>query len=437
MIGEQWTRWLMQTARKWSDLEDIIERTGITWIDEDHKKLTEYALEINKLISILESDKFDLKYIEIQRETLEQLYDYTEHHFAHEERFMQAHNLPDTDLHRYQHRTILNNLMKVLDDFRNGRVRITLRLKLDLLDWVVGHINKVDFDAFQIENFETLMQDANSWEEINEIIRHTHIGFVDGDHIELIKACFELVEAVEAGRIGEVPGFFDRLINFTSEHFAREENLLKIYGRDPEGIHVKGHRDFLDQLDAYRNDWKGGEGVNAREIKYRFNRWLIEHTGALDYKDFNIVSFGPVVVETAGSWEEMAFLVRSTGNPTLDEDHRHLVELAIEIFDRTNIESFRDPAVIDATKKRLTTLYEICAAHFQREETIMKETSNPMLKEHARKHEQFLEYLRTVLADFSGGYLGLSTRLKAKLVDWIVHHTSEMDYKTFVTGGRP
>ncbi len=54
--NQNWTRWILQTARKWEDIDEIIKITGIDTIDNDHRKMAEYALEINNLIDLFEKE---------------------------------------------------------------------------------------------------------------------------------------------------------------------------------------------------------------------------------------------------------------------------------------------------------------------------------------------------------------------------------------------
>ena len=51
---DAWARWVMETARKWEDIDDLIHHTGIEAVDADHRRMTEVALQISNLLDMLQ-----------------------------------------------------------------------------------------------------------------------------------------------------------------------------------------------------------------------------------------------------------------------------------------------------------------------------------------------------------------------------------------------
>lgn len=116
-------------------------KTGIDFIDEEHKKLfelTQKTYDIYKDELML--DKYD--YIV---DILNELRDYTKYHFNHEQEYMKEIGYKKMFTHIIAH----NNFIEKLDsyDFEEIDYNQTDAL-VDLLnflyDWLVKHISKVD-----------------------------------------------------------------------------------------------------------------------------------------------------------------------------------------------------------------------------------------------------------------------------------------------------
>ena len=142
MLDEKWVSWKMQTSKKWSDIVDVLEYTQIDFIDQDHKILVEYALELNILID--RSDReFTLELLDEIRILLKQLYHYAVLHFDREEVFMKHNDLPNVASHLREHKRILDLLKKAMIDFDQGKVKVSHELKFNIMDWLIKHINKL------------------------------------------------------------------------------------------------------------------------------------------------------------------------------------------------------------------------------------------------------------------------------------------------------
>lgn len=76
---------------------------------------------------------------------------------------------------------------------------------------------------------------------------------IDRDHQELFRLVHKLETAdVSEGLLSEILG---RLEDYARHHFAREEALLRQVNYPDYDAHVKGHRLFIEWLDAVRKSY--------------------------------------------------------------------------------------------------------------------------------------------------------------------------------------
>lgn len=116
-------------------------RTGITLIDEEHKRLFEIIRETNDLIKAeLLHDKYDA-IVQILRE----LKDYTIMHFEDEERYMEKIHYEGLELQRMAHTAFVDRLNEInLDDVDRAQKEYLDELLEFLLNWLTNHILKMD-----------------------------------------------------------------------------------------------------------------------------------------------------------------------------------------------------------------------------------------------------------------------------------------------------
>ena len=88
---------------------------GYTQIDEQHKRLFEFANELHNAMA-------NGKGKEILRKTLANLISYTKAHFATEERLMQTHKYPEYAAHKAFHDALTAKVMSFAKEFE-GRPR--------------------------------------------------------------------------------------------------------------------------------------------------------------------------------------------------------------------------------------------------------------------------------------------------------------------------
>ena len=116
-------------------------RTGIAFVDEEHAELFRIIRETNDLIrEELLHDKYD----EIMK-ILEELKDYTVHHFRDEEEYMQRIGYTGLEAQQRAHQAFVDKLREInLDEVDDNQQEYLTELVDFLLGWLVNHILKVD-----------------------------------------------------------------------------------------------------------------------------------------------------------------------------------------------------------------------------------------------------------------------------------------------------
>lgn len=116
-------------------------KTGITLVDDEHRRLFEIIKETNDVIEAdLLHDKYDkIVYI------LDELKDYTVMHFTDEERYMESIGYEGIEMQRIAHRAFVERLNEInLEDVDDNQKEYLEDLISFLLEWLTNHILKMD-----------------------------------------------------------------------------------------------------------------------------------------------------------------------------------------------------------------------------------------------------------------------------------------------------
>jgi hemerythrin len=123
------------TTIQWDDSFSV----GIALIDEQHKTWIQH---LNDLSTAVESH-LGTEHI---AQTLGFLVDYTQFHFATEEKHMRANSYPGLAEHRRKHGELRDTLDNLVQDFEEDGATHILAEALDtfLGNWLIKHIEEVD-----------------------------------------------------------------------------------------------------------------------------------------------------------------------------------------------------------------------------------------------------------------------------------------------------
>ena len=117
----------------------------------------------------------------------------------------------------------------------------------------------------------------------------------------------------------------------------------------------------------------------------------------------------------------------SVGVPSLDRDHRHLMELLNQLHEVIRRNDARE--VIGAV---LVELIHYTEHHFSAEEQLMAEAGFPGLDAHRQTHDRLRHSVRDYEAEFRDDPRNvIAAELFEFLCDWLLHHikTEDMDYR--------
>jgi hemerythrin len=118
---------------KWSDSYSV----GIKEIDNQHKGL---VIIINELFTFMTEGKAKDNLEPI----FEHLTEYTKLHFGVEETMLFKYAYPDLDQHKIEHQKFINKLESLKEDFKYGKITISLEILNFLKDWLINHIQHTD-----------------------------------------------------------------------------------------------------------------------------------------------------------------------------------------------------------------------------------------------------------------------------------------------------
>ncbi|MBN2706566.1 MAG: bacteriohemerythrin [Deltaproteobacteria bacterium] len=110
---------------------------GVAEFDRQHHRLVNLVNELYKAMKRGDSR-------EVAGRVLDELVDYTNTHFADEERLMVEYKYPDYAAHVALHRDLVAKVVDFQKNFKAGQSTISLDLLTFLKDWLIGHIKGVD-----------------------------------------------------------------------------------------------------------------------------------------------------------------------------------------------------------------------------------------------------------------------------------------------------
>lgn len=113
-----------------------------------------------------------------------------------------------------------------------------------------------------------------------------------------------------------------------------------------------------------------------------------------------------------------------TGLATVDEHHRHLVELLNKTYD-----NFVEKGSEAGMGNVLEELIDYATYHFAHEEQMMADTAYPDRAVHLLEHERFAGRVREIHRDFVAGSIPISLEVISFLKNWLINHISNTDSK--------
>jgi len=110
---------------------------GIARIDAEHQKLI-------GLVNGLYSAMLEGRGKDVLGQVLDGMAAYAMSHFVNEERLMRIHSFPGFEAHKAEHEKMAKRVKQLQEDFRSGKVVISMEVMRFLQHWLTDHIVGVD-----------------------------------------------------------------------------------------------------------------------------------------------------------------------------------------------------------------------------------------------------------------------------------------------------
>ncbi|MBF0100269.1 MAG: hemerythrin family protein [Desulfobacterales bacterium] len=118
---------------EWSDKFEL----KISDIDQQHKQLLSMVNEMHDAMK-------NRKGKDVLADILKRLIDYTQKHFATEEKYFETHHYPDSLKHKMEHKALTQKVIELNEKFNKGDLFITVEVMNFIRDWLTNHILKSD-----------------------------------------------------------------------------------------------------------------------------------------------------------------------------------------------------------------------------------------------------------------------------------------------------
>lgn len=260
--------------------------TDIETIDDEHRNL--FAL-LSKAYNMACTDYHSDYYQELKN-ILEELDDYAETHFAHEEEYMVQIRDPELIRQRSQHAFFRDKVREyefVNIDNEEEQQRVLTELVRFLAKWLYRHILSSDILIGKLPPLEEWMVRENPCEFTDEYL--TGIELVDAEHKELFRIVDKANQLVKnfdsLSGYDSIMQILNELKEYTKEHFADEEEYME--GIQYEGLSAqkRAHEAFVDKLENISLDQiDANPQENLQELLEFLLGWLINHILYTDKK---------------------------------------------------------------------------------------------------------------------------------------------------------
>ncbi len=266
--------------------------TGIDTIDDEHRNL--FAL-LSKAY-ILASTDYHSDYYQELKNIIEELDQYAETHFAHEEAYMMQIRDPELIRQRAQHDFFRDKVREFefvnIDDEREQQNVLTELVKF-LAKWLYRHILSSDILIGKLPPLEEWMVRENPCEFTDEYL--TGIELVDIEHKELFRIVDKANRLVKSfdnlSGFDNIMDILNELKEYTKEHFTDEEEYMESIHYEGLDAQKRAHEAFIDKLSNIDpNQLEENPQENLQELLEFLLGWLINHILHTDKKIPSVIN---------------------------------------------------------------------------------------------------------------------------------------------------
>lgn len=250
---------------------------GVAEIDDEHKRLFELIGEIDSAV------KSNADSVSTAMAFLNELKQYAVTHFAHEEAYMADIHDPELPRQQKEHQAFVDKVNSYrFSDITDETAReLILELLEYLSKWLMGHILGSDIliGKFDSEDKPTIPVFTDKFK--------TGIPMIDEEHKTLFDIIGKIYKAIEADLVHDkfdlILDILDELKEYTSVHFADEENYMREIGYEGLAQQVILHEKFIETLKEVNLDHVDD---NQEEYLYEvlnfLQNWLVNHILKVD-----------------------------------------------------------------------------------------------------------------------------------------------------------
>ncbi|TGN18892.1 bacteriohemerythrin [Leptospira idonii] len=297
------------------------------------------------------------------------------------------------------------------------------------------------------------------------------IPIIDLQHIWLVHIIIKLeVVLSDLNRPAfskDIKVSFSEALDYVSEHFALEENILEHFNYPDLEEHVKGHRLFVERLIEKFHGSENSE-VAALGLLQILKKWLFQHIlhddrAYSDYFNQQSVNLRDYCNELLQSGQfpisKAQFLLYQNIQSSLDEDtslrptetkdvvhdirniwktynlvthipiidlqHIWLLKMVVEL-DRALKSGEQESEVFQRT---VNMAIEYTQVHFTLEEKIMRYFRFVDVVSHMSQHKRFVEFVKLRYEEFKNGDSSAAQHLVQDLKNWLLSHIAFEDKK--------
>lgn len=250
---------------------------GVPEIDDEHKRLFELIDEVDAAL------KTNVNSISSAMTFLNELKQYAVSHFAHEEAYMEKINDPELERQKKEHAAFIKKLnsYSFADISEESAKTIIVELLEYLSKWLMGHILGSDILIGQFPSSE-----KNAIPVFDERFK-TGITLIDEEHKTLFDIIGKIYKTIEVELVHDkydaILDILDELKEYTSVHFADEEDYMRQIGYDGLAYQEILHQNFIDKLNELDlADVDDNQEAYLYDFLGFLQNWLINHILKVD-----------------------------------------------------------------------------------------------------------------------------------------------------------
>lgn len=254
---------------------------GIGQIDEEHRHLFEL---INGVMELLQNEVIEDKYHRIE-ELLEELKDYADTHFEHEEAYMESIEDPELPVQKKQHaqfREKVNILDLSAKDTPEEQQKTLEEIMTYLTRWLYHHILSSDM---MIGKMQQIRKNENPYAFTEKYF--TGIEMIDEEHRRLFEIIAEADSLIKAellhDKYDEIVGILEQLKDYTRVHFGDEEEYMESISYSGLAAQKLAHEAFIEKLEEINlEEVDEHQQEYLEELMEFLASWLINHILKMD-----------------------------------------------------------------------------------------------------------------------------------------------------------